>query len=58
MKRLRLVKDNSSCEDRHFVWEESTAVYVSQTKQSLTKTEAKKITRNEALKPLFIIREE
>jgi len=58
MTRLRLVKDNTSSVDRHFVWEESALVYVSQTKQSLNGAEAKKITLNEASKPLFITREE
>jgi hypothetical protein len=58
MKRLRLMKENSSNGDLHFVWEESIALYVSQTKQSLKEAEAKKISKNEAPKLLFITRNE
>jgi hypothetical protein len=59
MKRMDLVKANSSNNgDKHFVWEESASLYVSQTKQSLSEEEAKKITKKEAAKLLFITREE
>jgi hypothetical protein len=58
MKRVSLVKCNSLNGDLHFVWEESASLYVSQTKQPLSEADAKKITRNEAAKLLFITREE
>jgi hypothetical protein len=59
MKRVDLVKvDSTKNGDMHFFWEESASLYVSQTKQSLSEAEAKKITKNEATKLLFITREE
>jgi hypothetical protein len=60
MKRVDLVKkvNSSKNDDVHFVWEESSSSYVSQTKQPLSEAEAKKITKNEATKILFIPREE
>ena len=58
MKRVDLVKVNSSRNgDMHFVWEESASSYVSPTKQPLGEAEAKKISKNEATKILFIPRE-
>jgi hypothetical protein len=47
------VKSNSSNGDLHFVWAEFTALFVSQTKQSLKEAEAKKITKLEAPKPVY-----
>ena len=59
MKTFRLMRGNSSeNDDVHFVWDESASTYVSKTKQSLSEEEAKKITKNEAPKLLFITREE
>ncbi len=59
MKKEDLVKvDSTKNGDIHFVSKESASVYFSQSKQPLSEAEAKKITKNEATKLLFITREE
>jgi hypothetical protein len=58
MKGVRVLGGNSSDGDLHFVWEESTALYASRSKQRLTEAEAKKITKVEAAKLLRITRQE
>jgi hypothetical protein len=59
MRRGGLVEVNSTKNgDMHFVWKESASLYVCQTKKRLSEAEAKKITKNEAKKLLFITREE
>jgi len=58
MKEVRVVTGNSSNNDMHFIWEESTALYASISRQRITKAEAKKITKVDAAKILLINREE
>ena len=58
MKGANSVKNNSSNGDLHFLWEESTALYASKDQHHLTMTEAKKVSKVEASKPLLIARTE
>ncbi len=58
MSKLQLVRVNSSNGELHYVLEETHKGNTPKPVQNLTEAEAKKLTRKEAWKPLFIAREE
>jgi len=58
MKRVSVVRVNSSNGELHYVLDESAVFEPSKRVQSLSEAEVKQITKREASKPLFIARQE
>jgi hypothetical protein len=58
MKGMRALKVDSADGELHYVLVESTAIDIYKRRQCLNEEEAKKVTKREASKLLFIAREE
>ncbi len=58
MRRMRVMKFNSRDGDLHFVFPEFMMEKSNEQKQSVDETKAKEVTKVEAAKPLFMVREE
>jgi len=58
MKRKRLVGIHSSNGELHYILEETTMLESSRFKLRLIEAEGKELTKKEASKPLFIMRED